>query len=80
MYEASLFRQGMIAIELKDYDSAIKAYATLLEKFPNTIFAEKAIYGLAIAYFNTEYKERAYANFKLITQKYEKSDFAYQRR
>ena len=75
-YEASLFRQGLISSELNDNDSAIKAYETLLYKFPNTFFAEKSIYNLAIAYFNSDMPEQAYVNFKLITKKYSNSDYA----
>ena len=75
-YETALFHQGLIATELNDDDSAIKAYETLLEKFPNTFFREKSIYNLAIAYFNKEMKEQAYANFQLITKKYANSDYA----
>ena len=75
-YEAAVFRQGLIATELNDNESAIKAYETLLYKFPNTFFAEKSIYNLAVAYFNMNEKEKAYANFKLITKKYSKSDYA----
>lgn len=75
-YEAALFRQGLIATELNDNESAIKAYETLLYKFPNTIFAEKSVYNLAVAYFNMNKMENAYANFKLIVNKYDKSDYA----
>ena len=75
-YEAAVFRQGLIATELNDNESAIKAYETLLYKFPNTFFAEKSIYNLSVAYFNMNEKEKAYANFKLITKKYSKSDYA----
>ncbi|MBQ7450141.1 transglycosylase SLT domain-containing protein [bacterium] len=75
-YEAALFRQGLIATELNDNESAIKAYETLLYKFPNTYFAEKSIYNLAVAYFNLNQTQKAYANFKLITKKYSNSDYA----
>ena len=75
-YEAALFRQGLIASELNDYASAIMAYETLLEKFPNTFFKEKTIYNLAIAYYKNEMPEKAYANFQLITKKYANSDYA----
>lgn len=75
-YEAAVFRQGLIATELQDNESAIKAYETLLYKFPNTFFAEKSIYNLAVAYFNLNQKEKAYANFMLLTKKYSKSDYA----
>ena len=75
-YEAALFRQGLIATELNDNESAIKAYETLLYKFPNTFFAEKSVYNLAIAYFNSDMPEQAYANFQLIAKKYKNSDYA----
>ena len=42
-YEAALFRQGLISSELNDNQSAIKAYETLLYKFPNTFFARKSV-------------------------------------
>lgn len=76
LYETALFHQGLIASELKDNDSAIVAYETLLEKFPNTFFKERSIYNLAIAYFNNNLHQQAYANFKLITKKYSSSDYA----
>ena len=58
-YEPALFRQGLLATELNDNGSAVKAYETLLEKFPNTFFAEKSIYNLAVAYYNSSFKEIA---------------------
>ena len=75
-YETALFHQGLIATELEDYDSAIKAYETLLEKFPNTFFKEKSIYNLAVAYYKNNLNEKAYANFQLITKKFSDSDYA----
>ena len=75
-YEAALFRQGLAATELNDNESAIKAYETLLGKFSGTFFSEKAVYNLAIAYYNSGLKEKAYANFALINKKYTDSDYA----
>lgn len=76
LYEGSLFNQGLIATELNDNDSAIIAYETLLEKFPNTFFKEKSIYNLALAYYNSGLKEQAFANFQMISKKFPNSNYS----
>lgn len=76
LFEPALFRQGLVASELNDNEAAIKSYETLLDKFPNTIFAKTAIYNLAVAYFNVNNKEQAYANFNVIADRYKDTDYA----
>ncbi|MDD3236878.1 MAG: transglycosylase SLT domain-containing protein [Candidatus Gastranaerophilales bacterium] len=66
LYVAALFKQGVCAEKLGDYDTAIKKYNLLLEKSPKSFFAPRARYSLAKAYFQHKDYDDAERLFKQI--------------
>lgn len=51
LYSAALFKQALCAERLLDYKSAMKCNKKIVDKFPKSIFAQKARYNLAKDYY-----------------------------
>lgn len=76
IYEIALLRQGLCADELNDSETAVKKYRMFVEKFPDSVFAQKTYYSLAQNYFRTKDYSKAEKVFNGIKKDYKDSDFA----
>ena len=75
IYEIALLRQALCADELNDFDTAIKKYRLFIEKYPDSVFIQKAYYSLAQNYFRAKDYNRAEKTFNDIKRYYKESEF-----
>lgn len=75
IYEISLLRQGLCADDLKDYETAVKKYRLFIEKYPESVFIQKAYYSLAQNYFREKDYNKAEKTFNDIRKSFRESDY-----
>lgn len=76
IYEIALYRQALCADELNDFDTATKKYRMFLEKFPESLFAQKANYSLAQNYFRVKDYTKSEKIFNNLRKDFKDSDYA----
>ena len=65
------FRRGETLFVLRDYNSASKAYRTVVENHPDSVYFEKSIYKYGWSHFKeNRYTDALNAFFKLLDRKY----------
>lgn len=75
IYEIALLRQGLCADDLNDYDTAIKKYRLFIEKYPDSMFIQKAYYALAQNYFRAKDYNKAEKTFHSIRKLFKDSEY-----
>lgn len=75
LYEIALLRQAMSADELKDSETAAKKYRMFIEKYPESIFVQKAYYSLAQNYFREKDYSKAEKTFNQIKRNFKDSEY-----
>ena len=75
LYEIALLRQGLCADELNDTETAMKKYKMFIEKYPDSIFVQKAYYALAQNYFRAKDYSRAEKTFHTIRKFFKDSEY-----
>lgn len=75
IYEIALLRQALCADELNDYQTATKKYRLFIEKYPDSIFMQKAYYALAQNYFKEKEYNKAEKIFNDIKKLFKDSDY-----
>lgn len=76
IYEIALLRQAMSADKLNDFQTAAKKYRMFIEKYPESVFIEKAYYSLAQNSFKEKDYNRAEKTFNDIRKLFKDSDYA----
>lgn len=76
IYEIALLRQAMSADKLNDAQTASKKYRMFIEKYPESVFIEKAYYSLAQNCFKEKDYNRAEKTFNDIRKLFKDSDYA----
>ena len=76
IYEIALLRQAMSADKLNDAQTAAKKYRMFIEKYPESVFIEKAYYSLAQNCFKEKDFNRAEKTFNDIKKLFKDSDYA----
>ena len=76
IYEIALLRQAMSADKLNDSQTAEKKYRLFIEKYPESVFIEKAYYSLAQNCFKEKDYYRAEKTFNDIKKFFKDSDYA----
>lgn len=75
IYEIALLRQGLCADDLNDFETATKKYRLFIEKYPESIFVQKAYYALAQNYFRAKDYNKAVKTFNTIRKNYKDSEY-----
>ena len=75
IYEISLLRQAMCADELNDSQTAEKKYRMFIEKYPESMFVQKAYYSLAQNSFREKDYNRAEKAFNDIRKIFKESEY-----
>ena len=75
IYEIALLRQAMSADELNDSSTASKKYRMFIEKYPDSIFIQKAYYSLAQNCFREKDYNRAEKEFNDIRKFFKDSEY-----
>ena len=75
IYEIALLRQALSADELKDSQTATKKYRMFIEKYPESMFIQKAYYALAQNYFRGKEYNKAEKTFNEIKKNFKDSDY-----
>lgn len=73
--EIALLRQGLCADDLNDYETAAKKYRLFIEKYPESMFIQKAYYSLAQNYFREKEYNKAEKTFNDIRKMFKDSDY-----
>ena len=76
IYEIALLRQAISADKLNDSQTASKKYRMFIEKYPESIFIEKAYYSLAQNFFKEKDYNKAEKTFNDIKKSFKDSDYA----
>lgn len=79
LHEISLLREAMCADELNDTETAVKKYHLFLERYPDSIFMQKANYALGKNYYKageTRKAEKIFNNIKKSSLSDENSEYA----
>lgn len=75
IYEIALLRQAICADELNDSQTASKKYRLFIEKYPDSIFIQKAYYALAQNYFKEKDFNRAEKAFNNIKKNFKDTEY-----
>lgn len=75
IYEPALLRQALCADELKDSQTAVKKYKMFIEKYPESLFIQKAYYALAQNYFREKDYNKAEKSFNDIRKNFKDSEY-----
>ena len=75
IYEIALLRQAMSADELNDSQTAEKKYRIFIEKYPESIFIQKAYYSLAQNCFREKDYNKAEKAFNDIRKNFKDSEY-----
>lgn len=75
IYEPALLRQALCADELKDSQTAVKKYRMFIEKYPESLFIQKAYYALAQNYFREKDYNKAEKTFNDIRKNFKDSEY-----
>ena len=75
IYEIALLRQAMCADELNDSQTAEKKYRMFIEKYPESMFVQKAYYSLAQNSFREKDYNRAEKAFNDIRKIFKESEY-----
>ena len=75
IYELALLRQALCADELKDSQTAVKKYRLFIEKYPESLFIQKAYYALAQNYFREKDYNKAEKTFNDIRKNFKDSEY-----
>ncbi len=76
IYEIALLHQALCADELKDVDTAAKRYKLFIEKYPDSVFIQKAYYALAQNYFRAEEFSKSEKTFNAIKRNFKDSEYS----
>ena len=76
LYEIALLRQAMSADELNDSQTAEKKYRMFIEKYPDSMFIQKAYYSLAQNSFRQKDYLRAEKAFNDIRKIFKDSEYS----
>ena len=76
IYEIALFRQAMCADSLNDFETVVKKMRIFLEKYPDSVFAQKANYLLAQNYYKFKDYTKSEKVFNNIRKDFKDSDYA----
>lgn len=75
IYEIALLRQALCADELNDSQTAIKKYRLFIEKYPDSIFIQKAYYALAQNYYKEKELNKAEKFFNDIKKNFKDTEY-----
>ena len=75
IYEIALLRQALSADELNDSSIAAKKYKMFIEKYPDSIFVQKAYYALGQNHFKEKDFNKAEKTFTEIKKLFKDSDY-----
>lgn len=75
IYEIALLRQALCADELLDTQTAAKKYRLFIEKYPESMFIQKAYYALAQNYFKEKEYSKAEKTFNDIKKNFKDSEY-----
>lgn len=75
IYEIALLRQALCADELNDYSTATKKFRMYIEKYPDSIFVQKAYYALAQNHFKEKDYNKAEKTFNDIKKLFKDTDY-----
>lgn len=75
IYEIALLRQALCADELNDSSTASKKYRLFIEKYPDSVFIQKAYYALAQNYFKEKDFTRAEKAFNDIKKNFKDTEY-----
>lgn len=75
IYEIALLRQAMAADKLNDSQTASKKYRMFIEKYPESIFIQKAYYSLAQNYFKEKEYNKAEKTFHDIRKNFKNTEY-----
>ena len=75
IYEIALLRQALCADELNDSQTASKKFRMFIEKYPESMFVQKAYYALAQNYFREKEYTKAEKTFNDIKKNFKDSEY-----
>lgn len=75
IYEIALFRQAICADELNDAQTASKKYRLFIEKYPDSVFIQKAYYAVAQNYFKEKDYNKAEKAFFELRKNFKDSEY-----
>lgn len=75
LYEIALLRQALCADELNDSQTATKKYRMFIEKYPESMFIQKAYYALAQNYFREKDYNKSEKTFNDIRKLFKDSEY-----
>ncbi len=75
IYEIALLRQAMSADKIDDSVTASKKYRMFIEKYPESIFIQKAYYSLAQNYFKAKEYNKAEKTFNEIRKNFKDTEY-----
>ena len=75
IYEIALLRQALCADELNDSQTASKKFRMFIEKYPESMFVQKAYYALAQNYFREKEYTKAEKTFNDIKKNFKESEY-----
>ncbi len=75
IYEIALLRQALCADELNDSQTASKKYRMFIEKYPESMFIQKAYYALAQNYFREKDYNKSEKTFNDIRKIFKESEY-----
>lgn len=75
IYEIALLRQAMAADKINDFQTASKKYRMFIEKYPESIFIQKAYYALAHNYFKAKDYNKAEKTFNDIRKNFKDTEY-----
>lgn len=74
--EEAVWFTAEAAKQLNKTDIAIQNYRILVDEFPNSEYADDAMYSIGCVYRNAQQREEAASAFLLLSEKYPKSEYA----